>query len=212
MSDKITIAVSKGRIFDEALPLLAKIDVIPKDDPQNSRKLILETNKNNVQILVIRATDVPTYVERGAAELGIAGKDVLLEYQGDGFYEPIDLGIAKCKMMLAGLKGVKKEITRPRIATKYTNITQNYFSNFGKQVEIIKLYGSMELAPILGLADQIVDLVDTGKTLEANGLVPYERIADISSRLIVNKASMKLKSTAIKSFIEKLSDVIEAAE
>ena len=197
MSDKITIAVSKGRIFDEALPLLAKIDVIPKDDPQNSRKLILETNKNNVQILVIRATDVPTYVERGAAELGIAGKDVLLEYQGDGFYEPIDLGIAKCKMMLAGLKGVKKEITRPRIATKYTNITQNYFSNFGKQVEIIKLYGSMELAPILGLADQIVDLVDTGKTLEANGLVPYERIADISSRLIVNKASMKLKSTAI---------------
>ena len=212
MSDKITIAVSKGRIFDEALPLLAKIDVIPKDDPQNSRKLILETNKNNVQILVIRATDVPTYVERGAAELDIAGKDVLLEYQGDGFYEPIDLGIAKCKMMLAGLKGVKKEITRPRIATKYTNITQNYFSNFGKQVEIIKLYGSMELAPILGLADQIVDLVDTGKTLEANGLVPYERIADISSRLIVNKASMKLKSTAIKSFIEKLSDVIEVAE
>jgi ATP phosphoribosyltransferase len=212
MSDKITIAVSKGRIFDEALPLLAKIDVIPKDDPQNSRKLILETNKNNVQILVIRATDVPTYVERGAAELGIAGKDVLLEYQGDGFYEPIDLGIAKCKMMLAGLKGVKKEITRPRIATKYTNITQNYFSNFGKQVEIIKLYGSMELAPVLGLADQIVDLVDTGKTLEANGLVPYERIADISSRLIVNKASMKLKSTAIKSFIEKLSDVIEVAE
>ena len=212
MSDKITIAVSKGRIFGEALPLLAKIDVIPKDDPQNSRKLILETNKNNVQILVIRATDVPTYVERGAAELGIAGKDVLLEYQGDGFYEPIDLGIAKCKMMLAGLKGVKKEITRPRIATKYTNITQNYFSNFGKQVEIIKLYGSMELAPILGLADQIVDLVDTGKTLEANGLVPYERIADISSRLIVNKASMKLKSTAIKSFIEKLSDVIEVAE
>ena len=212
MSDKITIAVSKGRIFDEALPLLAKIDVIPKDDPQNSRKLILETNKNNVQILVIRATDVPTYVERGAAELGIAGKDVLLEYQGDGFYEPIDLGIAKCKMMLAGLKGVKKEISRPRIATKYTNITQNYFSNFGKQVEIIKLYGSMELAPILGLADQIVDLVDTGKTLEANGLVPYERIADISSRLIVNKASMKLKSTAIKSFIEKISDVIEVAE
>ena len=212
MSDKITIAVSKGRIFDEALPLLAKIDVIPKDDPQNSRKLILETNKNNVQILVIRATDVPTYVERGAAELGIAGKDVLLEYQGDGFYEPIDLGIAKCKMMLAGLKGVKKEITRPRIATKYTNITQNYFSNFGKQVEIIKLYGSMELARILGLADQIVDLVDTGKTLEANGLVPYERIADISSRLIVNKASMKLKSIAIKSFIEKLSDVIEVAE
>lgn len=209
MSDKITIAVSKGRIFDEAIPLLAKIDIIPKDDPKKSRKLILETNQNNIQILVIRAADVPTYVERGAAELGIAGKDVLLEYQGEGFYEPLDLGIAKCRMMLAGLKDLKRDITRPRIATKYTNITKNYFASFGKQAEIIKLYGSMELAPVLGLADQIVDLVDTGETLKANGLVPYEHIIDISSRLIINKAAMKIKSNAIKLFLEKLTDVIE---
>ena len=209
MSDMITIAVSKGRIYDEAIPLLAKLDIIPKDDPKKSRKLILETNQTNIQILVIRATDVPTYVERGAAELGIAGKDVLLEYQGNGFYEPFDLGIAKCQMMLAGLKKVNKTYTRPRIATKYVNITQNYFADLGQQVEIIKLYGSMELAPILGLADQIVDLVDTGETLKANGLVPLELIADISSRLIVNKAAMKMKNSIIKSFMQRLSKAIE---
>ena len=209
MSDMITIAVSKGRIYDEAIPLLAKLDIVPKDDPKKSRKLILETNQANIQILVIRATDVPTYVERGAAELGIAGKDVLLEYQGNGFYEPFDLGIAKCQMMLAGLKKANKTYTRPRIATKYTNITQNYFADLGQQVEIIKLYGSMELAPILGLADQIVDLVDTGETLKANGLVPLELIADISSRLIVNKAAMKMKNSIIKSFMQRLSKAIE---
>ena len=209
MSDMITIAVSKGRIYDEAIPLLAKLDIIPKDDPKKSRKLILETNQKNIQILVIRATDVPTYVERGAAELGIAGKDMLLEYQGNGFYEPFDLGIAKCQMMLAGLKKANKTYTRPRIATKYTNITQNYFADLGQQVEIIKLYGSMELAPILGLADQIVDLVDTGETLKANGLVPLELIADISSRLIVNKAAMKMKNSIIKSFMQRLSKAIE---
>ena len=209
MSDMITIAVSKGRIYDEAIPLLAKLDIVPKDDPKKSRKLILETNQKNIQILVIRATDVPTYVERGAAELGIAGKDVLLEYQGNGFYEPFDLGIAKCQMMLAGLKKANKTYTRPRIATKYVNITQNYFADLGQQVEIIKLYGSMELAPILGLADQIVDLVDTGETLKANGLVPLELIADISSRLIVNKAAMKMKNSIIKSFMQRLSKAIE---
>ena len=209
MSDMITIAVSKGRIYDEAIPLLAKLDIVPKDDPKKSRKLILETNQKNIQILVIRATDVPTYVERGAAELGIAGKDMLLEYQGNGFYEPFDLGIAKCQMMLAGLKKANKTYTRPRIATKYVNITQNYFADLGQQVEIIKLYGSMELAPILGLADQIVDLVDTGETLKANGLVPLELIADISSRLIVNKAAMKMKNSIIKSFMQRLSKAIE---
>ena len=209
MSDMITIAVSKGRIYDEAIPLLAKLDIVPKDDPKKSRKLILETNQKNIQILVIRATDVPTYVERGAAELGIAGKDMLLEYQGNGFYEPFDLGIAKCQMMLAGLKKANNTYTRPRIATKYANITQNYFADLGQQVEIIKLYGSMELAPILGLADQIVDLVDTGETLKANGLVPLELIADISSRLIVNKAAMKMKNSIIKSFMQRLSKAIE---
>lgn len=209
MSEKITIAVSKGRIYDEAIPLLAKINIIPEDNPNNSRKLILETNKSNVQILVIRATDVPTYVERGAAELGIAGKDVLLEYQGNGFYEPFDLCIAKCSLMLAGLKNADKKHTRPRIATKYTNVTKNYFADFGKQVEIIKLYGSMELAPLLGLSDQIVDLVDTGETLKANGLVPLEHIANISSRLIVNKAAMKIKGSVIRSFMDQLSEVVE---
>ncbi|MCG8378804.1 MAG: ATP phosphoribosyltransferase [Proteobacteria bacterium] len=209
MSDKITIAVSKGRIFDEAMPLLAQLDIVPRDDPVESRKLILETNQPNIQILIIRATDVPTYVERGAAELGIAGKDVLMEYSGDGLYEPIDLGIAKCRMMLAGVKEGAGPITdRPRVATKYINITRDYFANKGQQVEIIKLYGSMELGPVLGLSDWIVDLVDTGNTLKANGLETLEHIADISSRLIVNKAAMKMKSALIKPILNQLSDII----
>ena len=164
MSDKITIAVSKGRIYDEAIPLLARLDIVPVDDPKKTRKLVLETNQPNIQLLVIRATDVPTYVERGAAELGISGKDVLMEYSGDDLYEPVDLGIAKCRMMLAGLKEAKPIVDRPRVVTKYTNITKNYFAERGQQVEIIKLYGSMELGPVLGLSDWIVDLVDTGNT------------------------------------------------
>lgn len=208
MPDKITIAISKGRIYDEAIPLLAKLDIVPTDDPKTSRKLILGTNRSNIRILVIRATDVPTYVERGAAELGIAGKDVLMEYSGDGLYEPIDLGIAKCRMMLAGLKDAKPVIDRPRVVTKYTNITRNYFAARGQQVEIIKLYGSMELGPVLGLSDWIVDLVDTGNTLKANGLVTLEHIADISSRLIVNKAAMKMKSAVIKPILDQLSDIV----
>ncbi len=201
MSDKITIAVSKGRIYDEALPLLAKLGIVLKDDPKKSRKLILDTNQPNIKILIIRATDVPTYVERGAAELGIAGKDVLMEYSGDSLYEPVDLGIAKCRMMLAGLKDAKPITDRPRVVTKYTNITRNYFADRGQQVEIIKLYGSMELGPVLGLSDWIVDLVDTGNTLKANGLVTLDHIADISSRLVVNKAAMKMKNALIKPII-----------
>lgn len=208
MPDKITIAVSKGRIYDEAMPLLAKLDIVPIDDPKTSRKLILETNQPNVQLLVIRATDVPTYVERGAAELGIAGKDVLLEYSGDGLYEPLDLGIAKCRMMLAGLKDARPITDRPRVVTKYTNITRNYFADRGQQVEIIKLYGSMELGPVLGLSDWIVDLVDTGNTLKANGLVTLEHITDISCRLIVNKAAMKMKNATIKPILNKLADIV----
>lgn len=209
MSDKITIAVSKGRIYDEAVPLLAKLGIVLIDDPNKSRKLILDTNQANIKILIIRATDVPTYVERGAAELGIAGKDVLMEYSGDSLYEPVDLGIAKCRMMLAGLKDAKPITDRPRVVTKYTNITRNYFADRGQQVEIIKLYGSMELGPVLGLSDWIVDLVDTGNTLKANGLVTLDHIADISSRLVVNKAAMKMKNALIKPIINQLSDIVE---
>lgn len=208
MPDNITIAVSKGRIYDEAIPLLAKLGIVPKDDPNKSRKLILETNQPNIKIIVIRATDVPTYVERGAADMGIAGKDVLLEYSGDGLYEPLDLGIAKCRMMLAGLKDAKPVTDRPRVVTKYINITRNYFADRGQQVEIIKLYGSMELGPVLSLSDWIVDLVDTGNTLKANGLVTLEHITDISSRLIVNKAAMKTKNTVIKPLISQLADIV----
>lgn len=210
MSDKITIAVSKGRIYDEAVPLLAKLGIVLKDDPKKSRKLILDTNQSNIKILIIRATDVPTYVERGAAELGIAGKDVLMEYSGDSLYEPVDLGIAKCRMMLAGLKDAKPITDRPRVVTKYTNITRNYFADRGQQVEIIKLYGSMELGPVLGLSDWIVDLVDTGNTLKANGLVTLDHIADISSRLVVNKAAMKMKNALIKPIINQLADIVES--
>ncbi len=209
MSDKITIAVSKGRIFDEAVPLLAKLGIVLKDDPKKSRKLILDTNQPNIKILIIRATDVPTYVERGAAELGIAGKDVLMEYSGDSLYEPVDLGIAQCRMMLAGLKDAKPITDRPRVVTKYTNITRNYFADRGQQVEIIKLYGSMELGPVLGLSDWIVDLVDTGNTLKANGLVTLDHIADISSRLVVNKAAMKMKNALIKPIINQLAGIVE---
>jgi ATP phosphoribosyltransferase len=208
MPDKITIAVSKGRIYDDAMPLLAKVGIVPVDDPNKTRKLVLQTNQPNIQLLVIRATDVPTYVERGAAELGISGKDVLMEYNGDGLYEPIDLGIAKCRMMLAGLKDAKPITGRPRVVTKYTNITKNYFAELGQQVEIIKLYGSMELGPVLGLSDWIVDLVDTGNTLKANGLVTLEHIADISSRLVVNKAAMKMKNATIKPILDQLSEIV----
>ncbi len=208
MSDEITIAVAKGRIYKEAIPLLARIGIVLKDDPEASRKLMLDTSWANVKILVIRTTDVPTYVARGAAELGIAGKDVLLEYADDNLYEPIDLGIAQCRMMLAGLKVAAPVVDRPRVVTKYTNITKNYFAGRGQQVEIIKLYGSMELGPVLGLSDWLVDLVDTGNTLAANGLVTLDHIADISSRLIVNKAAMKMKNALIKPIIGQLADIV----
>ncbi|MFT5425942.1 MAG: ATP phosphoribosyltransferase [Gammaproteobacteria bacterium] len=222
MSRNITIAVSKGRIFKDAMPLLAALDIYPLEAPETTRKLILETNRPDVKIIIVRTTDVPTYVEYGAADIGIAGKDVLLEYHGDGsggngLYEPLDLKIAQCRMVVAELEFSKnsqeiesKDSGRKRIATKYVNIARNYFASQGKQVEIIKLYGSMELAPVLGLADQIVDLVDTGNTLKANGLVEVETITEISSRLIVNKGAIKMKSDLIKPMIEKLTEVVEA--
>lgn len=204
MPDLLTIAVAKGRILKETLPLLHQAGIVPAEDPATSRKLILDTNREGLKLVVIRSMDVPTYVEYGAADLGVVGKDVLMEYDSDELYEPLDLNIGRCRMMLAGVPSAAPGVMRMRIATKYPNITRRYFAEKGRQVEIIKLYGSMELAPLAGLADCIVDLVDTGKTLQANGLVPMEHMADISSRLIVNKASMKMKQVVIKQFIAQM--------
>ena len=188
MSNTITIALSKGRIFKETLPLLEAAGITPVDDPEKSRKLILDTNQDDVKLVIIRATDVPTYVQYGAADLGVAGKDVLMEHGGDGLYELVDLNIAKCKLMTAGMVNYVPHDGRLRVATKFVNVARQYFAEQGKQVEVIKLYGSMELGPIVGLSDLIVDVVDTGNTLKANGLKPMDHIADVSSRLIVNKA------------------------
>jgi len=204
----ITIALSKGRIFEQTLPLLAHAGIQPLDDPETSRKLIMDTNHPNVKLVIIRATDVPTYVQWGAADLGVAGKDVLLEHGGEGLYEPLDLQIARCRLMVAGAADASLEGNRLRIATKYVKSARRYFAERGQQVEIIKLYGSMELAPLVGLADLIVDLVDTGNTLKANGLVPLEHIADISSRLIVNKAAMKMKHAAITTLVDRLREAV----
>jgi ATP phosphoribosyltransferase len=204
----ITIALSKGRIFNQSLPLLAHAGIEPADDPETSRKLILDTNHDAVKLVIIRATDVPTYVEYGAADLGIAGKDVLMEHGGEGLYEPLDLKIARCRMMTAGYPDRKQNNGRLRIATKYVKSAQRFFAGKGEQVEIIKLYGSMELAPIVGLSDLIVDLVESGNTLKANGLVPLEHIADISSRLVVNKASWKMKHTLVMNLIDAFRDAV----
>ena len=200
----ITIALSKGRIFKETLPLLKAADIVPVDDPETSRKLILDTNHDDIKLLIIRATDVPTYVQFGAADIGVAGKDVLMEHGGEGLYEPVDLKIAKCRLMTAGLVNAKPVNGRLRVATKFTNVAKRFFESRGQQVEVIKLYGSMELGPIVGLADLIVDVVDTGNTLKANGLMPIDHIADISSRLIVNKAAMKMKHAQISRIIEQI--------
>ncbi len=200
----LTIAVSKGRIFTDALPLLAEAGITPLDDPKTSRKLILATTRADVQLVIIRATDVPTFVEYGAADLGITGKDVIIEHGAAGLYEPLDLGIAKCRMMTAAGVDAPPIGRRVRVATKYVTIARDYFASLGIQAEIIKLYGSMELAPLVGLADYIVDLVDTGNTLKANGLEPKELIMPISSRLIVNKAAMKMKHQAIQNLINQL--------
>ncbi len=193
----LTIAVSKGRIYEEALPLLAEAGIVPTDDPKTCRKLILATTRPDVQLVIIRATDVPTFVEYGAADLGIAGKDVLLEHGAESLYEPLDLGIARCRLMTATRKDAPPITGRVRVATKFVKIAQRYFASLGIQAEIIKLYGSMELAPLVGLADCIVDLVDTGNTLKANDMEPRDLIMDISSRLVVNKAAMKMKNAAI---------------
>lgn len=200
----LTIAVSKGRIYEEALPLLAEAGITPIDDPQKSRKLILDTTRPDVKLVIIRATDVPTFVEYGAADLGIAGKDVLLEHGAESLYEPLDLGIAGCRLMTAARVDAPPISGRIRVATKYVKTAQRYFADLGIQAEIIKLYGSMELAPLVGLADCIVDLVDTGNTLKANGLEPRELVTNITSRLVVNKAAMKMKHQAIQALIDQL--------
>lgn len=208
----ISIAVSKGRIFNEALPLLAHAGIAPLEDPATSRKLIFETTRKDVRLVVIRAADVPTFVEYGAADIGIAGKDVLMEYGGDGLYEPLDLKIARCRLMVAGPEREHRQGTRMRVATKYVETARRYFAARGEQVELVKLYGSMELAPLVGLADRIVDLVDTGNTLRANGLQPLETIIEITSRLIVNKAAMKMKHEKIKELIMLLSEAVEGRQ
>jgi ATP phosphoribosyltransferase len=204
----LTIAVSKGRIYEEALPLLEEAGITPVDDPKKCRKLILQTTRDDVQLVIIRATDVPTFVEYGAADLGIAGKDVLLEHGADSLYEPLDLNIACCRLMTAAHKDAPEQRGRIRVATKYVKIAQSYFASKGIQAEIIKLYGSMELAPLVGLADCIVDLVDTGNTLRANDLEPRELIMNISSRLVVNKAAMKMKHQAIAELLTQFEKTL----
>ena len=208
MTAPLTFALSIGRIFKETLPLLAAAGIVPIDDPETSRKLILDTDQPDVKLVIIRATDVPTYVQYGAADLGVAGKDVLLEHGGEGLYEPLDLRIARCRLMVAGHPDQRPRLSRPRVATKFVNTSRRYFADQGRQVEIIKLYGSMELAPLVGLADYIVDVVDTGNTLKANGLAPLEHIADISSRLIVNKAAMKMKHARIKAVMNRMAAAV----
>lgn len=205
----LTIALTKGRILKETLPLLASAGIEPLEDISKSRKLTFPTTSPDIRLLILRGSDVPTYVEFGAADLGVAGKDTLLEHGSKGFYEPLDLKISRCRLMTAGVKGVAQAGGRMRIATKYVNLAKQYYAEQGRQVDIIKLYGAMELAPIMDLADEIVDIVDTGNTLVANGLEPREEIAHISSRLIVNKASMKMKHQQIDAFIDALGMAVD---
>jgi ATP phosphoribosyltransferase len=209
MTESITIALSKGRILDETLPLLKEAGIELVDNVKKSRKLVFPTTDPDVRILVLRATDVPTYVQYGGADLGVTGKDVLMEHGGEGLYEPLDLNISRCRLMTAGLKGQPVPTGRIRVATKFVNLARRYYAAQGRQADIIKLYGAMELAPILNLADEIVDIVDTGNTLKANGLEARELIGHISSRLVVNRASMKMKHQRLNPIIEKMSAAVE---
>ena len=211
----ITLALSKGRIFDETLPLLKAAGIEVLEDPETSRKLILPTNQSGVRVVLVRATDVPTYVEYGGADLGVTGKDTLIEHGGQGLYQPLDLQIAKCRMSVAvradyDYTTAVKSGSRLKVATKYTNIAREFFAQKGVHVDLIKLYGSMELAPLTGLADAIVDLVSTGSTLKANHLIEVERIMDISSRLVVNQASLKLKQEPIRAIIDAFAKAVAA--
>ena len=206
----LTIALSKGRVFDETLPLLAAAGIAPAEDPETSRKLIIDSNRPDVRFIIVRASDVPTYVQRGAADLGVSGKDVLLEHGGEGLYQPVDLGIGRCRMVVAAktsfdYEGALKRGARLSVATKYVMTAREHFAAKGMHVDLIKLYGSMELAPLVGLADAIVDLVSSGKTLKANGLVAVEEIMAISARLIVNPAALKLKRDSVQPVLDALA-------
>ena len=209
----ITLALSKGRIFDETLPLLRAAGIEVTEDPEKSRKLILATSRPEVRVVLVRASDVPTYVQYGGADVGVTGKDTLLEHGGAGLYQPLDLKIAKCRMSVAvradfDYEAAVKQGSRIRVATKYTTIASEHFANKGVHVDLIKLYGSMELAPLTGLADAIVDLVSTGSTLKANHLVEVEKIMEISSRLVVNQAALKLKREPIRNIIDSFTSAI----
>jgi ATP phosphoribosyltransferase len=209
----ISIALSKGRIFDETAPLLARVGIQPQGNGEASRKLILATNRADVRLIIVRATDTPTYVQHGGADLGIAGRDVLAEHGGEGLYQPVDLGIAVCRMMVAvkrgfDYEGAVRKGARLRVATKYVNTTREHFAAKGVHVDLIRLYGSMELAPLVGLADAIVDLVATGDTLKANDLVPVEEIMPVSSRLIVNQAALKTKRAVLQPLIDAFAKAV----
>ncbi|MCX8145907.1 MAG: ATP phosphoribosyltransferase [Azovibrio sp.] len=210
----ITIALSKGRIFDETLPLFAAAGIVPSENPDGSRKLIIDTNQAHVRLIIVRASDVPTYVQYGAADIGVAGKDVLIEHGGAGLYQPLDLNIAKCRMMVAVPEGFDyasavQQGARLKVATKYIKTAREHFAAKGVHVDLIKLYGSMELAPLVGLSDAIVDLVSSGATLKANRLVAVEHIMDISSRLVVNQAALKLKREILQPIIDAFAGAVE---
>ena len=215
LSRQLTLALSKGRIFEETLPLLEAAGITVTENPETSRKLILSTNDPELRVIIVRASDVPTYVQHGAADFGVAGKDVLLEHGGEGLYQPIDLNIARCRMSVAVSAGFDyasavKQGARLRVATKYTTTARQHFAAKGVHVDLIKLYGSMELAPLVGLADAIVDLVSTGSTLRANNLVEVEKIMEISSRLVVNQAALKLKRERLQPILDAFQRASEA--
>jgi ATP phosphoribosyltransferase len=214
-SHSVTLALSKGRIFDETLPLLQAAGIEVLEDPEKSRKLILPTNRPEVRVVLVRATDVPTYVQYGGADLGVTGLDTLLEHGSQGLYQPLDLQIAKCRMSVAVPAGFDyadkvRQGARLKVATKYVAIARDFFASKGVHVDLVKLYGSMELAPLTGLADAIVDLVSTGSTLKANNLIEVERIMDISSRLVVNQAALKMKQAALRRIIDAFSEGVAA--